>query len=73
MVQIFRILVRCPVTKETVDTGIRTSGREVLNSDIYGPCRVHCRHCGGMHGLHDAFPVISEETSLQEIWRPNAG
>jgi hypothetical protein len=73
MAQIFKILVRCPVTKEIVDTGIRTSGREVLNSDIYGAGKVHCRHCGAMHSLHDAFPIISEETCLQETWRPNAG
>ena len=73
MAQMFRIQLRCPVTKEIVDTGIRTSGREVVNSEILDAGRIYCRHCGGVHGLHDAFPVISEDTSLQETWRPNAG
>ncbi len=73
MAQVFAIHVECPVTKQVLDTGIRTSGREVLNSDIYSAGRVHCRFCGGIHSLHDAFPVISEERSLLETWRPNAG
>ncbi len=73
MAQIFRIQVRCPVTKEVLDTGIRTSGREVLNSEIYEGGKVHCRYCGGIHSLNDAFPVISQEMSMQETWRPNAG
>jgi hypothetical protein len=73
MAQIFRILVLCPITRQALDTGIRTSGREVLNSDIYGGGKIYCRLCGGMHSLDEAFPEISEDRSLQETWRPNAG
>lgn len=72
MAETFRILIRCPVTGHVMDTGIRTSGREVLNTDIYAAGKVRCRFCGKFHSLRAAFAGVAEDPSLADSWRPNA-
>ncbi len=71
MTEILRILMRCPVTNQMLDTGIMVSGREVLNSEIYRDGKIHCRHCGQTHSMESAFPEVIEEQWFDEVWRPN--
>jgi len=68
----FRILIRCPVTGDVIDTGIRTSGREVLNTDIYREGKVRCQFCGQFHSLQAAFADVVQDQMLGDSWRPNA-
>lgn len=72
MAEAFRILIRCPVSNQIMDTGIRTSGREVLNTDIYRDGKLRCRFCGQVHSLETAFADVVQDQSLGDVWRPNA-
>jgi hypothetical protein len=72
MAETFRILIRCPVGNEILDTGIRTSGREVLTTDIYRGGRIRCRFCGRFHSLEDAFADVARDGDVGDMWRPNA-
>jgi hypothetical protein len=67
-----RIMIRCPVTKEVTDTGIRTSGREALNGELYRSGRFLCRYCGDMHSLEYAFADLARDGPLKGPWRPNS-
>ena len=69
---VLKILIRCPVTKQILDTGLRASGREVLNTGIYGNGNVRCRFCGGFHAQGNAFADVEHDPTVGEIWRPNA-
>lgn len=72
MAQVFRIMVCCPVTKQGLDTGIRTSGREVLSSDIYQRGMVDCPHCDQFHPFDgNAFLEIERCSAFDSLWRPN--
>ena len=69
---LFRIMMRCPTTGETIDTGIRTGGREALNSDAYRQGMVSCGKCGKFHSLDDdAFMEVEKRTDADTLWRPN--
>ncbi len=68
----FRILIRCPIENKILDTGIRTSGREVLNTDIYRNGKVRCGFCGHFHSLENAFPDVVTNDAISGLWRPNA-
>jgi hypothetical protein len=72
MAETYRILIRCPVSKQIMDTGMRTSGREVLNTGIYADGKVRCRFCGQVHSLEAAFADVEQDRSLGDVWRPNA-
>ncbi len=70
--QIFRVMVWCPKTLKTLDTGIRTSGRESLSSSVYDGGRIRCAECGQFHSVleHGFFALACERLS-HELWRPN--
>jgi hypothetical protein len=68
----FRVMVRCSLAQRDFDTGIRTSGREVLSSGIYDG-KVTCPLCNQSHFLQDnAFLALDEVQSDEALWRPNA-
>ena len=72
MAQAFRIMLRCPVTQETVDTGIRTSGREALTGGLYRDATAHCRHCRQFHPFEgNAFVEVDAAGLPDGLWRPN--
>ncbi len=71
MSQVFRIMVSCPATKQNIDTGIITSGREVLNTNIYEGT-VSCPYCGQFHRLDgNAFLQVEDNLTTDSLWRPN--
>jgi hypothetical protein len=71
MAQIYRVLLRCPITLRVIDTGIRTSGRESLSSGAYeGGAR--CPECRQSHPLlPNAFFDLDPERLPHNLWRPN--
>ncbi len=72
MAQVYTIMARCPVSQRSIDTGIRTTGRESLSSDLYEGGGVLCPDCHRCHRLSDeGYISIAEETLGQEVWRPN--
>jgi len=68
----FKILIRCPATGQVLDMGMQTSGREVLNSDIYRGGKRYCRFCGQLHPLEDAFVDVVGGGWEDALWHPNA-
>ncbi len=72
MAKLFKLMVRCPATKQNVDTGIRTSGREALNSAIYQDGTLLCPHCGEFHSYgKEAFFQLDQAELAGGQWRPN--
>jgi hypothetical protein len=72
MADMYKVMIRCPVSSTEIDTGIRTSGRESLSSDIYEGGGVLCPDCHRFHRLSDeGFLGVAEETLGQQVWRPN--
>ena len=72
MAQMYKIMLRCPSTQQVLDTGIRTSGRDALISNIYRPGRTSCRHCGQVHPFEGNAFVEPDEGQLEsDLWRPN--
>jgi hypothetical protein len=72
MAQVFKIIVRCPISHSNIDTGIRTTGRESLSSDIYEGGGMLCPDCHRFHSLRDeGFLSVADETLRQPVWRPN--
>jgi hypothetical protein len=72
MAETYRILLLCPVTRKVIDTGIRTSGREVLSSGIYQDGTAKCPYCGGFHSFEgSAYLQIESNSASDSLWRPN--
>ncbi len=72
MPTVYRIMLRCPLTTNVLDTGIRTSGRESLNGDAYGDGRFSCPFCNQFHSLdEDGFFEVDQNQSGDSLWRPN--
>lgn len=72
MTQVYRVMVQCPYTKNVLDTGIRTSGRESLNSCTYREGTVSCHHCGQLHSIEEeGFLETDSRAAGDDIWRPN--
>ena len=72
MAQVYKVMVRCPRTQQTLDTGIRTSGRDVLTSNIYRSGKASCRYCGQVHPFEGNAFVEPELAQLaSDLWRPN--
>jgi len=72
MAQIYKVMVRCPSSHDSIDTGIRTSGRESLSSEIYSAGSVFCPACRSFHRLLDSgYLDVAGEALEQEVWRPN--
>jgi hypothetical protein len=71
MGNMYKVMIRCPVSSHEVDTGIRTTGRESLSSDI-SEGGVLCPDCQRFHKLSDeGFFSVAEETLPKQAWRPN--
>jgi hypothetical protein len=72
MAKSYTLMVRCPETGLTVDTGVKTSGREALNGGVFRKGRQLCPHCGQVHSYdRDAFLTVDRDASSQDLWRPN--
>ncbi len=72
MAKVFKVVVRCPVTQMEIDTGIRTSGREVMSSSIYQDGNVDCPHCRQIHSFEaNAFLAPEADVPIDSLWRPN--
>lgn len=72
MAQIYRVMLRCPQSKSILDTGIRTSGREALNNNVYRQGMINCRSCSQFHPIDvDAFIEADLVSSGDSLWRPN--
>ena len=72
MASIFKVMLRCPVTGEELDTGMRTSGREALNSSVYQDGRVDCPYCKQFHTFEgNAYLETASVTGAGSLWRPN--
>ena len=69
---VLRVKVRCPITQQVFDTGIRTSGREALSSNAYQEGVINCRFCNQLHSLdEDAFFEVEPSQQSSGLWRPN--
>lgn len=72
MAYLYRIKVRCPVTTQVFDTGIRTTGREALTNNACRGGVVSCKFCNQFHSLdEDAFCEIEQSRQSDTLWRPN--
>ena len=72
MAKVFKVVVRCPVTHLDIDTGIRTSGREVLSSNIYQNGNIDCPHCHQLHPFEvNAYLAPEAGVLTESLWRPN--
>ncbi len=72
MARLFKIMLRCPVTNQELDTGISTSGREVLSSDIYQDGTIRCPYCLEFHSIGaNAYAEADSRPAPGSIWRPN--
>jgi hypothetical protein len=72
MPHVFRVMVCCPQTGGVLDTGITTSGREVLNSRMFEDKPIDCRHCGRRHNMQEnSFLQVLPASLKQTLWRPN--
>ena len=68
----YKLMVRCPETSKTVDTGITTSGREALNGSLYQDGNLRCPFCSKVHLFRDeAFLKLLNESTRDQLWRPN--
>jgi hypothetical protein len=72
MPPVYRIMVRCPVTRRMIDSGIRTSGREAANSALSQESTVSCPYCRQLHSMeYDSCLDVDRSTSAKGLWRPN--
>jgi hypothetical protein len=72
MATIYKVMVRCPSSHDSIDTGLRTSGRESMSSEIYAAGSFFCPGCRTFHSLRDAgYLDVTAERLEQDAWRPN--
>lgn len=72
MPTIYRVMLRCPLTTNVLDTGIRTSGRESLSGNAYRDGLVNCPFCNRFHSLdEDGFFEVDQNKEGDSLWRPN--
>ena len=69
----FKIMITCPVTKQAVETGIKTASREAFNSNLFKEHIVICPKCYQTHSWRkqDAFLVSDQNRANASLWRPN--
>jgi len=73
--RVLRVMIRCPATNRTVDTGIETTSPEEFASEVLLGCKVECPHCNTVHAWRkeDAFLLADDTPSTgAALWRPNA-
>jgi hypothetical protein len=60
------------MTGRLLESGMRTSGRETLNSGLLRESRIYCRHCHALHGYdqHAYFNRHGADAGTG-LWRPN--
>ena len=69
----YAVLIRCPETGKSSDTGIRTTGRESLNTPVFLDGRAFCSHCGQAHAYEgNAYLSVESSSPGQDGWRPNS-
>jgi len=69
----YKIVIRCPKTGKVLETGIRTSGREALNSNLWQDGELSCCYCSQLHYFgRDAFLEMDQIREGDTLWRPNA-
>lgn len=73
MAHLFKIMIRCPVTTQVFDTGIRTTGREAITNNAYQQGMISCVFCNQFHSLDEnAFTQVEpDRQSSDALWRPN--
>ena len=68
----YKVMVRCPETGRRIDSGIRTSGREAINSGLFQSGTISCPHCGHLHSFEsNSFLDVDRASSVTGLWRPN--
>jgi hypothetical protein len=68
----YKIVVRCPVTGNWVDSGILTSSNDAVNSGLYQDSVIYCAHCRKLHAFADhSYLSVDPQASLTGSWRPN--
>ena len=69
----FKITITCPVTKQPVETGVKTASREAFNSNLFKEHVVICPKCYQTHSWRkeDAFLVADQDRFNVSLWRPN--
>ncbi len=73
MAPTYKIAVKCPVTGRMIDSGIRTSGREAVNSGLFHDGKVSCPHCHQIHSFeNNSFLDVDLAVPAIGPWRPNA-
>jgi hypothetical protein len=73
MAVIYRIMVQCPETGKAIDSGMRTSGREALNSGLLQAGTLGCPYCRKMHSFQgDGYLDVDARNSADALWRPNS-
>ena len=69
---VYKVMVRCPQTAKSVDSGIRTTGRETVSGGLFRNGTLHCSHCGNMHSLgSNCYLDVERVSSADTLWRPN--
>jgi hypothetical protein len=72
MASAYKIMVRCPATGHMVDSGMRTSGREILSSGLFRNGVMSCPHCREVHPLGvNSYLDVDRNVSISGLWRPN--
>jgi hypothetical protein len=72
MALIYRIMVRCPDTGKVIDSGIRTSGRETVNSGLLQAGSLGCPYCHKLHSYEsNSYLEVESMDSADGLWRPN--
>lgn len=68
----YKLMIRCPVTGKIFDSGIRTSGRETLNSGLMLEGKASCGYCRQIHPFNGNSSLDVEEGANEtRLWRPN--
>lgn len=72
MAPVYKIMVRCAVTGRMIDSRIRTSGRETLNSALFQESTLSCPYCRQLHSLENNSCLdVDRFASTKGLWRPN--
>ncbi len=72
MALIYRVTLRCPNTGKTIDSGVRTTGREALSSGLYDDGSIVCPHCGQVHTFKgNSYLDVDKVAPAKGLWRPN--
>jgi hypothetical protein len=72
MAKTFKVLVRCPKSGKSLQTGVETYSREALNTTVFQDAQVYCQDCQVFHPYDgNAYLDVIDDRSTQDLWRPN--